>query len=352
LSLLTNINMLEPTDQLKLYPPTRFMGSKRKLLQDIWKAASAFEFQSVADVFSGSGVVSYLFKANGKEVHANDYMAMAATFSRALIENNTATIDNDDFKTLTTTNSTSDRFVQKTFGNLYFSNDDNSLIDTIRTNLKLLDEPKRSIALSALIRACMKKRARGIFTYTGVRYDDGRRDLQLGLLDQFKDAIEVFNSAVFDNRRRNRSYSVNALDFPKTDVDLAYFDPPYYSPLSDNEYVRRYHFVEGLAKDWHGVEIQETTKTKKFKSYPTPFSTRNGAAKAFDRLFANFANSILLVSYSSNSLPTLEEMVSLLQKYKKHVEVVKINHRYSFGNHGHKKDDNKNAVQEYLFIGY
>ena len=64
-----------------------------------------------------------------------------------------------------------------------------------------------------------------------------------------------------------------------------YIDPPYYSPYSDNEYVRRYHFVEGLARDWKEVEIQEHTLTKKFKSYPTPFSTRNGAADAFDVLF-------------------------------------------------------------------
>ena len=70
--------------------------------------------------------------------------------------------------------------------------------------------------------------------------------------------------------------------------DLVYIDPPYYSPLSDNEYVRRYHFVEGLARDWQGVEIQQHTQTKKFKSYPTPFSTRKGAADAFDLLFKKF----------------------------------------------------------------
>ena len=91
---------------------------------------------------------------------------------------------------------------------------------------------------------------------------------------------------------------------------------PYYSPLSDNEYVRRYHFVEGLARDWKGVEIQQHTQTKKFKSYPTPFSTRKGAADAFDRLFKKFASSVLIVSYSSNSLPTQDEMVALMAKYK------------------------------------
>ena len=133
--------------------------------------------------------------------------------------------------------------------------------------------------------------------------------------------------------------------------DLVYIDPPYYSPLSDNEYVRRYHFVEGLARDWKGVEIQQNTLTKKFKSYPTPFSTRKGASDAFDLLFKKFKDSILIVSYSSNSLPAQDEMVAILAKYKKHVEVIPINYTYSFGNQSRAKS-NRNKVQEYLFIGF
>ena len=54
--------------------------------------------------------------------------------------------------------------------------------------------------------------------------------------------------------------------------DLVYIDPPYFSPLSDNEYVRRYHFVEGLSRNWKGIQFQEDTKTKKFKSYPSQFT--------------------------------------------------------------------------------
>ena len=134
--------------------------------------------------------------------------------------------------------------------------------------------------------------------------------------------------------------------------DLVYIDPPYYSPFSDNDYVRRYHFVEGLACDWKGVEIQEHTKTKKFKSYPSPFSSRIGAHDAFDKLFSKFQDSILLVSYSSNSLPTKEEILSIMSKYKTHVELVSINYRYSFANQGHKTANNNNKVQEYIFVGY
>ena len=87
------------------------------------------------------------------------------------------------------------------------------------------------------------------------------------------------------------------------------------------------------------------------KSYPTPFSTRNGVADAFDRLFKKFANSILIVSYSSNSLPTQDEMVAIMARYKQHVEVIPIDYKYSFGNQGSAKT-HRNSVQEYLFVGY
>jgi DNA adenine methylase len=137
----------------------------------------------------------------------------------------------------------------------------------------------------------------------------------------------------------------------KLAADLVYIDPPYYSPLSDNEYVRRYHFVEGLSRNWRGVEIQGHTKTRKFKSYPTPFSTERGAAEALERLFRLHRRSVLVVSYSSNSLPTRETITSLLARHKKQVEVHALNHRYSFGNQPHKVGNRNNKVHEYLFVG-
>jgi DNA adenine methylase len=48
----------------------------------------------------------------------------------------------------------------------------------------------------------------------------------------------------------------------------------------------------------------------------------------------------------------MDEIIELLARYKSKVEVIPVEHRYSFGNQGHKVNDNRNAVQEYLFIGY
>ena len=345
--------MLKPLpEQVSAYPPTRFMGSKSKLLSEIWSVASQFNVDTVVDLFSGSGIVGYMFKSQEKSVISNDYMAMSATFTKAMVENNTVTLPLEGAKQLLVAHKESDHFVSTKFQGLYYTDEENDLIDTLRTNIAAIRDPyKHAIAMTALIRACIKKRPRGIFTYTGHRYDDGRKDLQKSFAEQFLDAVEVVNNAVFDNGKVNRSKHGDAMDLQVEQADLVYIDPPYYSPLSDNEYVRRYHFVEGLARDWKGIEIQEHTQTKKFKSYPTPFSTRKGAKDAFDKLFKKFANSILIVSYSSNSLPTQDEMVAIMAKYKQHVEVIPIDYKYSFGNHNEAKT-HRNSVQEYLFVGY
>lgn len=338
--------------QVSAYPPTRFMGSKSKLLPEIWSVASQFQAETVIDLFSGSGIVGYMFKAQGKTVISNDYMFMSSTFTKAMVENNNVVLPLVEAKDLLITHKESDHFVANTFKDLYYTDDENDLIDTLRTNIaQIHDQYKHAIAMTALIRACTKKRPRGIFTYTGSRYNDGRKDLQKTLAQQFLEAVEAINKAVFDNGKSNKSRNSDAMELRIDHADLVYIDPPYYSPLSDNEYVRRYHFVEGLARNWKGVEIQEHTQTKKFKSYPTPFSTRKGAADAFDRLFRKFAGSILIVSYSSNSLPTQDEMVAIMAKYKKRVEVVPVDYKYSFGNQNEAKT-HRNSVQEYLFVGY
>ena len=339
-------------EQVSKYPATRFMGSKSKLLSEIWSVASQFQFDTVVDLFAGSGIVGYMFKSLGKTVITNDYMAMSATFAKAMIENNEITLSMEEAEKLLVPIKESDHFVADTFQGLYYTDEENDLIDTLRMNIASIKEPyKQAIAMSALIRACTKKRPRGIFTYTGDRYNDGRKDLKKSLKQQFLEAVQAVNKAVFDNGKVNKAKHGDAMELKAGTPDLVYINPPYYSPLSDNEYVRRYHFVEGLARDWKGVEIQQNTLTKKFKSYPTPFSTRKGAADAFDRLFKKFKDSILIVSYSSNSLPTQDEMVAIMAKYKEHVEVIPIDYTYSFGNRKGAKT-NRNKVQEYLFVGF
>lgn len=329
------------------------MGSKAKLLNEIWGIASQFNFDQVVDLFSGSGVVSYMFKAQGKSVVSNDHMHFSNIFLKAMIENSTEVLSISDAERLLLLDKEPDGFVSRTFNGLYYTEEENYLIDVLRANIAGIEnESTRAIGMAALIRACFKKRPRGIFTYVGHRYDDGRKDLEMSFRDQFLEAVDAINGAVFDNGKNHVALHGDAMDVGPFESSLVYIDPPYYSPLSDNAYVRRYHFVEGIARNWEGIEIQHHTLTKKFKSYPTPFSSRLGATQAFDILFERHKNSILLVSYSSNSQPTLDEMVNLLKKYKSNVEVMPVDYRYSFSTKSRSGPENNNLVKEYLFIAY
>lgn len=106
------------SDQVSLYPPTRFMGSKRKLLGEIWNVASRFEFDTAVDLFSGSGIVGYMFKSHGKAVISNDYMAMSATFTKAMVENNTVTLPMEEAEKLLVKRGDTDHFVSNKFKDL------------------------------------------------------------------------------------------------------------------------------------------------------------------------------------------------------------------------------------------
>lgn len=341
----------ETLEQLKKYPGTRFMGSKYKVLPEIQKVLTDIDFDTVLDAFSGSGCVSYLFKTMGKEVHSNDFMKYSHNTSKSLVENNEYLLKDSDIGYITAKNN-KDNFISKKFKDLYFNDEDNAFLDTVFNNIHSLRHPyKKSLALASISRAMVKRRPRGVFTYVGNKFDDGRKDLNQSLEEHFIDNVKLFNNAVFDNGRKNFSYHGDIFNLDADfDIDLVYLDPPYLSKSSDNDYVRRYHFVEGFADGWRNVSIDESTKTKKFPSYKSRFGSKLTIELAFFDIFKKFEKSNILLSYSSNSIPDKHTLVEMLEKTHKRVNVYEIDHVYSFGTHGHKINNATNRVKEYLFL--
>lgn len=334
------------------FPSTRFMGSKTTLLPYIAEMLGNEKRGQILDAFSGSGVVSYQFKKMGFEVISNDFLHYSSSVAIALIENSKVRLQSEDIDLLLQKNRKAGKFVQKTFKDLYFLDDDNKFLDNTVANIEMIDcIYKKSLARAALSRACLKRRPRGLFTYVGFKYDDGRKDLTFSLKEHFIFSINEFNKAVFDNGKNNKAFNQSILNLDlNTRPEIVYLDPPYFSKHSDNDYVRRYHFIEGLSRNWKGIEIQEQTKTKKFLKYPSPFDTSKGAYAAFEELFSKYKKSKILISYSSNSLPEKNEIIAMLKNEGKTVQVKSIDYKYSAGTHGHKVNRNNNDVHEYLFL--
>lgn len=335
-----------------LFPPTKFMGSKQNLLPFIFNHLDKLEYETVLDAFAGSGCVAYEFKRRNKSVTTNDFLHFSCVISKAVIENSKTRIDDETFAKLLRLREDAPQFVRNTYRDLFFTYEECFFLDSLWANiLEIQNQYQRYLATAAACRACQKKRPRGIFTFTGRKSWDRRLDLRMSIQEQFANAVRLFNDAVFDNGKENRAYWSDIMNFKGDDFDLVYLDPPYWSPFSDNDYVRRYHFIEGYSRYWKNLTIDMNTKARKFKSYESVFSKRESATKALAELFDRYSSSIIAVSYSSNGYPTKQELLLMLQKVKRRVEVYEADYQYSFANQGSKRGNIRNMVKEYLFIG-
>lgn len=337
--------------QASRYPELRYMGSKKRLLPWIHQVLDTLDFESALDPFSGSGSVAYLMKSMGRRVVASDFLNFSSLLARATVENSHVHLDGKAIRRLIDPAPSAHRFIEKTFDGVFFTKNDLRFLDRISGNIRQLEHPsEQALAFAALFRSCLKRQPRGVFTVSGdlARYNDGRRDLRLSLEEHFLEQIEVFNGAVFDNGRRNLAMRSDVFELPARAVDLVYLDPPYVPRADDNCYIKRYHFLEGLSCYWQGLPIDTTTKVKKIAKRFTPFSYRRTAIDAFDRLFGRFARSTIVLSYSSNGYPDLDELKRLLRRHKSSVSVFEKPHRYHFGTHAGVE---RSRVTEYLIVG-
>ena len=337
-------------DAIRRYPMMRYMGSKFRLLPWIHETLRELEFTTALDGFSGSGCVGYMLKAMGKSVQSTDFLNFPTVIATATIENPGIKVDDEDLAALADYDPKHSRFIENKFRDIFYTVEDLRFLDRTSWNIrKLTCRYKRAIATAALIRSCAKRQPRGVFTVAGdpEKYKDGRRDLALTLREHFSEHVAAYNEAAFDNGQTNGATRSEVFNAPN-DVDLVYLDPPYVPRSDDNCYVKRYHFLEGLSCYWDGLEIMEETKVKKITKPFTPFSYRKTAIEAFDRMFAHFADSIIVLSYSSNGFPDLDELKEILGRYKSTIEVHERDHRYHFGTHAAAE---RNAVTEYLIVG-
>jgi DNA adenine methylase/adenine-specific DNA-methyltransferase len=166
---------------------------------------------------------------------------------------------------------------------------------------------------------------------------------------QFRERVRDYNHTVFDNGTTHKVKTGGVFELGSVSADIAYLDPPYAPPSDDADYIKRYHFLEGLSLYWRGADIMEETKTKKLRKRFTPFAYKRTIEAALAETFDQFRHSgAIVLSYSSNAVPSAERIVEILSQFKSHVEVREIAHTYSFGTHVRAT---RRSVNEYIFIG-
>lgn len=342
----------DPTalQRARTFPRLRYMGSKYRLLPHLEAVFAEVGGQTAIDAFSGSGVVSYLLKSQGFSVTSNDFLEFPSIIARATVENSTVTLSSDLVDVICGPAADDRDFIRTTFDGLYFDHADRVFLDSAWSHIDRLVGHERDIAIAALVLAAARKQPRGVFTFTdSSRYDDGRRDLRLSLREHFRERVADYNATVFDNGQPHRAMRGDVFAIPEPEADIAYLDPPYAPPKDDADYIKRYHFLEGLSVYWRGVTIMEETRTKKLEKRYTPFAYKRTIEDALLQTFESFHKChAIVLSYSSNAVPDAPRIVELLGKVKSRVEVRAIDHTYHFGTHAAAA---RRGVSEYLFVG-
>jgi DNA adenine methylase/adenine-specific DNA-methyltransferase len=337
----------EAIQRAAAFPRLRYMGSKYRLVPHIAALFEDLGGATALDAFSGSGVVSYTLKAMGYAVTANDFLAFPTVIAQATVANQTTELSADSIAQIIGPPADDRDFIQSTFDGLYFTADDRAFLDSAWSHIDRLEGDSQQIAIAALVLAAARKQPRGVFTFTDLRYDDGRRDLRLSLREHFVETAAEYNAVVFDNSKPCVAMQSDVSDVEPHGFDVVYLDPPYAPPKDDNCYIKRYHFLEGLSVYWRGQEIMQNTRTKKLVKRYTPFSYKRTIVQALRDTFDRFRDSVIVLSYSSNAVPDATTITELLRDVKRDVEVREIDHRYHFGTH---QAAQRRAATEYLFV--
>lgn len=323
------------------FPRTRYQGSKRKLAATILAQLNEFAFTTVLDAFGGTGAVSHAFKRAGKSVTYNDILAFNHQIGVALIENDGVRLDDEDIVRIAERQpgvSYGD-VIERHFDGVYFTREENRWLDTAAANIARLPcRFKRALAFFALFQAAMIKRPYNLFhrsnlymrTAEVARSFGNKASWDRPFPEHFADFAAEANRAVVDGVGTCRALCRDALEI-EPGFDLVYVDTPYINASGIGvDYRDFYHFLEGLVRyDHWPAMIDRSSRHRRLLREPDSWSDRATCYDRFRRLFERFRASILVVSYRSDGIPSVNELAAMLAAVKRDVRVIE-GERYQY----------------------
>lgn len=340
-------NMLEP-EQLHIdfglgspdystfhpFPTTRFQGSKYKITDWIWENIKFLSFHSALDAFGGTGSVSHMLKQKGKQIVYNDILKFNYIIGKALIENKGTKLNERDIKFILTKdkNINYPTFIQDKFNGIFYLERENEWLDYVITNIRRINnEYKQALAWYSLFQSCIAKRPYNLFhrANLNIRTADVKRGFgnkstwDKPFEEHFIDFANEANKAVFNNGQNCMSINYDALDIPDNmKWDLVYIDTPYITSKGvGTDYLDFYHFLEGMLDydNWDNHILNNYKHLPLKGRGQSPWIKKDEIYNAFDSLFNKYQDSIIVVSYRDDGIPTVHEILDLLGKYKKNV---------------------------------
>ncbi|MDD2376484.1 MAG: Dam family site-specific DNA-(adenine-N6)-methyltransferase [Clostridia bacterium] len=271
----------------------RYLGSKYKLLDfiDSIVEEKCKDYETVLDVFAGTGIVAAHFARKGKTVYLNDILKSNYCIHDAWF--GTQTIDmkkTDNFIEEYNTNKYfNENYFWKVYKDTYFSSNDCKKIGSIREDIEqkqnnqIINEREKNILIASLIYSMDK------IANTVGHYDAYRKKQKL------EDKFVMFGLNIPKaSKKENKVFNIDSNKLVENlQADILYIDPPYNS----RQYGDAYHLLENIA-EWKQPKVHGVAKKMNRDDIKSEYCTRK-AANAFKELIRHCKAKYILVSYNN-----------------------------------------------------
>lgn len=349
-----------------------YIGNKRSLLFYIDKYINLIKKELgknkivTLDLFSGSGVVSRLFKPHSSLIVANDLEDYSRVINECFLLNKEDINEKifnkflNEILFLIKTNPVegilckyyspkNDDDIKK--GERAFYTHKNALfIDSFRYYLDLVcvNEKYKNVFLALLvIEASIHVNTCGVFkgfykdNKTGIGRFGGSGEYAL---NRIKGDIEIKFPFLSNFSCEYKIYQEDAtkLVMKLKDIDLAYLDPPY----NQHPYGSNYFMLNLIVNNVEPENISDVSGIVKNWNRSS-FNKKSEALKSLEKIILNLNAKYILISYNNEGFISFDEMVSMLNKYGA-IEYEEI--RYNTFRGSHNLNKRSLHTKEFLFL--
>ena len=359
-----------------------YMGNKRKLLGDIEETLIDIQKKLnknknknkmiLGDGFSGSGIVSRLFKQYGKKIYTNDLAGYSKTLNECYLANPSPYQLKKIKKYVDEANAYADsnedngpHFIRthwapknnttiKKDERAYFTHENGVRIDKYRYFINQMPKKYRSFLLAPLLVACsICNNTSGHFAAFYKKGDTGhfggKKEVDVGRITrQIRIEMPIFCINSCESDVSQEDVCMWAKNTKNNGIDIVYYDPPY-----NKHPYNIYYFLLDIINDWDvSMDVPETLRGQPKNWKQSLYNSISNAKKEFNELIQNTNAQFIIVSYNNGGIISFQDMENILKKkgivHRKDIEHKTYNRLKGIANYRRKKD--KVKIRENLWI--
>lgn len=334
-----------------------YIGSKFQLLDWLTETIKektglpTFQGKWIADLFGGTGIVSYHFRSLGAAVISND----AELFSSIIVRAFTLSVYteqckqilamlNEELKTKSKAGYITKHYSPyETNERMFFTKENAQKIDYVRSRVEELkpsitDDEYSFLLASLIVSADMVGNVPAVYGCYLKNFKE-----------RAKKSFEMFPIHMNTTPPKPTSQSYNndilSVDFLKSiKADIVYLDPPY----NERQYSKNYFPLNMIAKTPTQLETEQPLKGKTGipqDCFLSPFCKKGELVESsFHTVFKYLNAKWIFVSYNTESLISKEKMLQIMGKYGTASVVEREQKRFKSFEYNEDKE-----IKEYLF---